>query len=377
MSVNSIEFKEVRQFFTSAFVKTVKVTEVRGGSKDFFALVYRCRLNVDWDGSPFAYGFDNGRDTKPAGLKWSSKDQKFVREREDHFQRNLMPLESGELMGGLRDATSPIKDKDGNPIGLFVDNLHQWHWVGVASATKGEARANNLWIDDRDVLRDVNQRFPVIQKDGPAKGYYVSQSGSPAISKEKQAATPGWQFQQSSFWDASTIPYCVYPSMLPGAFKGDFGLAIAEGTGRSCGFFFADTGSTIKLGECSGFLVKELSGLELKRKEWAHASDVWTSFIVFPGSGGGDVQEDQKKKVRAEVIGQIAKLSGAGNAEELCTFLALGGDAASFNRGYDVKDKSKGKSPLPPPGSVSSKYDNLLHALKKWGFHTSRQPVRV
>ena len=67
MSATEIEFHKVVGNFTSAFVPVVKVTEV-SGTKGFSALVYQCKMNVDRDGAPTAYGFDNPRDRTPAGL---------------------------------------------------------------------------------------------------------------------------------------------------------------------------------------------------------------------------------------------------------------------------------------------------------------------
>ncbi len=85
------------------------------------ALVYQCKMNVDWDGSPTAYGFDNPRDRTPAGLVWNSTQQKYVREREDHFQRDFKPLEYPGLKGSLRDATD-ISEKNKGLFELDPEN---------------------------------------------------------------------------------------------------------------------------------------------------------------------------------------------------------------------------------------------------------------
>jgi len=292
MSATAMGFTKVAQF-TSAFVPVVKVTEVRGGENGFSPLVYQCRMNTDWDGSPTAYGFDNPRDARPPALVWNSKQEKYVREREDHFQRNLKPLEFPGLAGSLRDATNNVA----NERGLFFD--HDFRWVGVVSATPSEARANNILIDDRAVLRDQLGKFPVIQKDGPTKGYYASQSGSFAISEAQQKATPGFKFLQSSYWNAAAIPYCVWPSSLGhGLSLGDFGLAIANGTGRSGGFFFADTGSTTKLGECSGYLTRSVLGSPLGNSLSSVLDNGgMVTFLVFPRSGGGSAKQGQEARI--------------------------------------------------------------------------------
>ncbi len=173
-------------------------------------------------------------------------------------------------------------------------------------------------------------RFPVIQKDGPTKGYYVSQSGSVAISADQQQSTPGCKFLQSSYWDAAAIPYCVWPSELGhGLSLGDYGLVIANDTGRSGGFFFADTGSTTKLGECSGFLVTAVMGSPLN-------NDAMVTFIVFPRSGGGSADQGQESRIRAIVHSRISKLSGDPYAEEFIRFLSMGADPDTFRKtSYD------------------------------------------
>jgi hypothetical protein len=341
MSAAAIEFDKVHGTFTSAFVKSLKVTKVSGGTHGFSAIVYQTKLNVDWDGSPVAYGLDNPRDAQPAGLAWNSKTQTYARSRQDHFQRNLKPVEFAGLHGGLRDATNNVTAKDG----LFFN--HNFKWVGVVSATPGEAKAKNLWIDDRAMLKDKFGKFPVIQKDGPTRGYYVSQSGSPANS--------GSQFSQSTFWDAANVPYCVWPSSLGNGVKlGDFGLAIVNGTGRSSGFFFADTGSTNKVGECSGGL---------------------TTFIVFPKSGTGSATQGQDGLIKGKVGPLVAKLSGVPNAEEFIRFLAMGADPDTFAKSnYDA---IKSKSFFPPPGSAPATYENIRRALREWGFRSARQRIDI
>jgi hypothetical protein len=96
---------------------------------------------------------------RPA-LLWNSKLQAFERvKEEDHFQRNLMPLETRSLSGDLKDATFTfIKRKN---QGLYFD--HNFRWVGVAAAKPEEAKRQGLWIDEREYLRDHDGKFPVIQ----------------------------------------------------------------------------------------------------------------------------------------------------------------------------------------------------------------------
>lgn len=363
MSTPAMGFFKVAQF-TSAFVPIVKVTEVRGSANGFSPLVYQCRMNTDWDGAPTAYGFDNPSDARPAGLVWDSKQQKYVRQREDHFQRDLKPLEAPALAGSLRDATDNVaKGK-----GLFFD--HDFSWVGVVSALPSEVGKgpDHIWLDERDVLRDRHGRFPVVQKDGPTKGYYVSQSGSFAISQTQQKATPGFKFLQTSYWDAASIPYCVWPSKLGhGLSLGDFGLVISNRTGRSQGFFFADTGSTNKLGECSGYLSRSVLGSALDNSPSSVLNNgEMVSFLVFPRSGGGSARQGQETRIDAAVRAQIRKLSGDAYAEEFIRFLSMGADPDTFARTNYASIKS---------GIPAATYNNINRALKEWGFQSARRPI--
>lgn len=353
MSETPIGFSKLGHF-TSAFIPVVKVSEARGGKNGFAAIVYQCRMNTDWDGSPTAYGFNNPRDARPAGLVWNSKQEKYAREREDHFQRQLRPLEAPELMGSLRDATNNVKGGQG----LFFD--HNFQWVGVVSASPGEAKTNNIWIDDRAVLKDSLGKFPVIQKDGPMKGYYVSQSGSSAISASQKASTPGFKFLQSSYWNAAATPYCVWPSKMGhGVSLGDFGLAISHETGRSGGFFFGDTGSTTKVGECSGNLTTTVLGSPQNNSGMV-------SFLVFPRSGGGSATPGQETRINGYVRGQVSKLAGDPNAEEFIRFLAMGADPDTFGKSSYDSIKS---------GSRASTYETIRRALREWGFQSARKPI--
>ena len=167
MSADQIEFSSVSGAFTNAFVGNVVVTDVRGGQNGFSALVYQCKMNVDWDGSPWAYAKNNPRDAGPASrLVWDLATQSYKSKvlREDHFQRHLTPIKSGKGWGDLRNATSNLNKPPLKTNGLNFD--HNFMWVGVAHTTPGDAAAKNLWIDDRDFLRDKNNKFPVISARG-------------------------------------------------------------------------------------------------------------------------------------------------------------------------------------------------------------------
>ncbi len=262
----------------------------------FSALVYKCRLNVDWDGAPKAYGLN----------RLDSTSHKFP------LQKNLNPWEVPANNGSLADARA---DSDG-------------HWVGVFSRTEGEARAIlaahypnfaklkpdaqnaifHQFLDTRETLRDVNGRFPVVQLKelgGVEPGYYVSQCNA-------RSGMIDDDWDQRSYIDASVIHYAALPN-LPRVHLGDFGLIIRNTTGDSVGFFFGDTGAGNHLGECSGAVKLDLAPER-------NAEDEIFTFMVFPGSGGGQPNLSTSLLIAPAITSRLSKLRNTGNT--LAEFLA-------------------------------------------------------
>jgi hypothetical protein len=58
--VAQLSFGKRLSGFTNARKHSVTVQAVTGPT-DFSAFVYKCMLNVDWDGAPDAYGLDRPR----------------------------------------------------------------------------------------------------------------------------------------------------------------------------------------------------------------------------------------------------------------------------------------------------------------------------
>src|SRR5438552_15218259 len=197
----------------------VPVIPVKGPS-GFSALVYQCKLNVDWDGAPKAYGLDRA----------DTPHQKFP------LQKGLKPYEVAANNGSLTNARA---DDDG-------------HWVGAFAATENEARAilrdrypgfkalkpdeqNSIFhqfLDTREntvfgSLKDVNGQFPVVQLaelGGQSEGYYVS-----TCNAHTGVTDDAWD--QRRYVDASMVPYAALPN-LPGVNLGDFGLVIRTKDGE-------------------------------------------------------------------------------------------------------------------------------------------------
>ena len=270
----------------------VPVTPVTGPF--FSALLYRCKLNVDWDGAPKAYG----------------KNRPDTGSHQFPLQKDLEPWERPANNGSLRDARA-----NGD-----------LHWVGVFSATEKQARkilVDNYpdfgklkpneqqaifeqFLDTRPDLRDVRGKYPVVQlaeMGGVEKGYYVSQCNATTGVTEDS-------WDQRRYVDASTVAYAALP-ILPHVKLGDFGLIIRNSTGDSIGFFFGDTGAGHHLGECSGAVKLEIASER-------NAEDEDFSFIVFPGSGTGTLSQ-APAMIDGVIRRQISKLSHSGN--QLADFL--------------------------------------------------------
>ena len=278
----------------------VKVFPVSGPS-GFSALVYQCKLNVDWDGAPKAYGLD-----RP-----DTPHQKFP------LQKGLTPYEVVANNGSLNNARA-------------ADDRH---WVGVFAATEAEARAIlrdhypgfktlkleeqtsifHQFLDTREhspfgSLKDVNGRFPVVQFEqlgGQAPGYYVSTCNA-------HTGVTDDEWDQRRYVDASKVAYAALPN-LPNVSLGDVGLVIRTKNGDYDKFFFGDTGAGSHLGECSG-------GVKDSLAPERDGEDDNFAFIVFPGSGNGTTIGLDSLALSGIVVDQLVKIRDTGDA--LVTLIA-------------------------------------------------------
>jgi len=292
--------------FTNARKHSVAVQAVTG-PLDFSAFVYKCMLNVDWDGAPDAYGLDRHGVLGQTGLDpWES------------------PRHHGSLANARRKA--------------------DWgqDWVGIHAVSRSEAirilRQNGLIPpkpakgidvlspDSQEILKRFwdnrthtayghslenlagDGKFPIVQiAEMPTtkkKGYYVS--------------TTGWRDKSKELWDpngyldASEVPYSVVPA-LAGVGMGDYGLVIRNVTGASIPYVCGDSSGakrgSHRLGECSGAVY-----LAMGRENEGDFS-----FIVFPRSHDGSSLNDPKA-AETPVRTRLSKLS-AEDADALAAHL--------------------------------------------------------
>jgi hypothetical protein len=129
---------------------------------------------------------------------------------------------------------------------------------------------------------------------------------------------------------------------------GDFGLAIRNGTGEYSGYFYGDSGTGHKVGECSQKLVNTLAPKP--------TNDLIT-FIAFPGSGSGpEMGRNPEGIIWPMVLAQTMKLPLADNAGELPLRLAVGAQSPLPSKQSDMN------------GEQVRRYKNIMSALRSWGI---------
>jgi hypothetical protein len=332
----------------------VSVFLVLGLRNGFAAFVYMCRLNLDKDGAPNAYGYDNPQ--------------------KGSLQKNLAPLESwhrphkkGEK--GYKDVSHEASEKIGlgNACGDPGDGSKGWqnflygtngtrnfYWAGIKAVTKHQNLTLKLVIDDRPELeaglatyaRDGKPKllpvgsgyFPVVQ---PDTGYYIS--GTSVVTDRSLSV-----FNANRYLNSAVVPYAVWAThwnnVNVGGKKvqqGDFGLAIENNTGANMGFVYGDSGTSDKVGECSQKLNNALGrGAGL------------VTFIAFPGSGRGpQLGPSPQALIPSKVLANTLKLHT--NAAELAARLAMGREM-----------------PVPKTADMSPEqarlYKNFMSALSNW-----------
>jgi hypothetical protein len=280
---------------------------------DAVAYVYFGHVNIDFDGSPTAYG--------PPGIQ---------------------PPPDDDLQNAW--------DDDSGWFGVVALRMND------AAVVSGDAK-----IDARGSL-EHGGKYPVVQQeknDDPNPGYYVSAT--------PHATGPAWR--QDSYVDASRVPFGALSGKLKslGVALGDFGLAIRHDKELQSGFYFVDVGgNNFALGECSHRVGKDLGG---SGRGNAFNNNFPVSFIVFPQSGTQDpsaivsMSDDQ---IADAVKAQLKSLASADNAEQLALLMGFN-EATPPNRPAGI---SKLQAYLNDPDNASRprNYDAVANGLAAWGY---------
>jgi hypothetical protein len=281
---------------------------------DALAYVYFGHVDIDYDGSPTAYG--------PAGK---------------------VPLPDDEL----------------EHAGNAADG-----WFGVMSLRPDDPLVLTGLARIDTTAPQFKGKFPVVQQawnGDPNPGYYVSTT--------PQAHGPyGLEYLQSSYIDASKVPFGALDKQLPplGINFGDFGLAIRHDQNLQSGFSFVDSGGDrFALGECSHKVGKDLGGTG-RSSDFNNNFPV--SFIIFPRSSTqplANIRELSDASIMPALQARLFELSRAANARELALLMG-------FNE-VEPPAKPRGKERLAAylstPGSPKPPNDaTIMQGLARFGF---------
>lgn len=279
------------------------------------AYVFFGHVNIDFDGSPTAYG--------PPGIR---------------------PMPDDDLHNAWDDANG---------------------WFGVLALKEDDPLVKQgVALIDRKPELNHKGKYPVVQQEkngDPNPGYYVSTLPHPT----------GPAHLQQSYVDASQVAFGALSGQLAAlGFKlGDYGLAIRHDKQLQSGFYFVDRGgaASFALGECSHKVGKNLGGTGRAN---GFNNNFPVSFIVFPdtftidGSEGTPSMSDEDIKVEIDLL--LTDLAKADNAEELALLMA-------FNE-VSPPGKPRGKAGLdaylsaPASTPKPSHYSNVAAGLSQFGY---------
>ena len=230
-------------------------------------------------------------------------------------------------------------------------------WFGVASAAPGNPFVQNGLIEiDRAApgfhphgnMKSPLQ-YPVKQQakfGDPKPGFYVSTTPR-NLASALGAITA---YRQNSYVDASKVAFAALDLFLRRNHSvqlGDFGLAVRHDQDRTSGFYFVDIGGWHHaLGECSHRVGLDLGVKKLGPGRWDNNFSV--SFIVFPGTAisahSSAVLDDAT--IRANLTAALSELARADNAHDLPLLMATNEKSpvgtAKGKAGLDAFRKAKG-----------------------------------
>jgi hypothetical protein len=327
-----LKINQVNTSFADQYGRPIAVYEV-SGRMGFHAFVYQCILNLDRDGAPKTYGYDNPAVKNSAGGP--------------NLQKNLDPLENWHKgapgltaaqseKAGLGNACGDPGDGTKGHVNFQLKNRN-FYWAGIMSLQRREYRArlnalpkNNTsglgyTLDDRDELEAGRETvnapmkpqgegyFPLVQDSGASAGYYISTSSGIA---DGSASV----YSPSRYLDSTKVPYAVRADAWSNVAgfggrkvnQGDFGIAILPKVGTHTGYVYGETGTPDRVGECSPALHAAL-GL----------STELVAFIAFPGSGNGKVLGPNPENQIQPNVRRVSASLGA-DAVDLAAFLATG-----------------------------------------------------
>lgn len=264
---------EPHVWHTGSDYKHVRLTQVSWDTSPgkAEAYIFFGHVNVDFDGSPTAYG--------PAGIQPPPDDS-------------------------LKNAWNDEKG---------------WFGVVALEANDPLVKSGSAKIDKRLELLKKG-KYPVIQQEkngDPNPGYYVSSTPRPSSPRH----------HQNSHIDASKIAFGALDKYLQklGVSLGDYGLAIRHDKFLQSGFYYVDMGGwKHALGECSHKVGKNLGGSGRGNK---FNNNYPVSFIVFPRSskfdGNGVAPRFTDDEIKDSLKPLLKNLSLAENARQLALLMGF------------------------------------------------------
>ncbi|MFO1430888.1 MAG: glycoside hydrolase family 75 protein [Candidatus Competibacteraceae bacterium] len=145
---------------------------------------------------------------------------------------------------------------------------------------------------------------PLIQKDGPFKGFYISQTSLRDNTKKNDDIT--------KYVDSTLIPYFALPPQLVGtgkAMPGDLGMVFNAKTGKSSFAIFADVGARDSIGEGSIALAGLLDVPNDRRNGKAlGGNDI--IYVVFPGTASKPAWPRSIEDIRKTAEASFQKWGG-------------------------------------------------------------------
>jgi hypothetical protein len=276
------------------------------------AYVFFGHVNIDFDGSPTAYG--------PPGIT---------------------PMPDDDLKNAWSDSSG---------------------WFGVVALSENDpnVKNGNAKIDKKPALLH-HGKYPVIQqaKNGdPKPGFYVSGTPHPS--------GPG--YLQNSYIDSSQVAFGALSGKLKalGFSLGDYGLAIRHDENLQSGFYFVDVGgNNHALGECSHKVGKNLGG----SGRASHFNNNFpVSFILFPGSFQMDpsaVAASTDSATQGYLKPLVRALSQASNADELPLLMGFNEvQPPGRPQGMSKLDAYRKAPSRPKPRN----YDTIVQGLRTFGW---------
>lgn len=206
-------------------------------------------------------------------------------------------------------------------------------WFGVASAAPGSSYVRDGLVEiDRTApgfhpggKTALPVQFPVVQQGrfgDPKPGFFVSTTPRNLV-RGLGAIT---RFRQNSYVDASKVAFGALDRFLQlnhDIQLGDFGLAVRHDQDRQSGFYFVDVGGwKHALGECSHRVGSDLGVSKLGPGRWNNNFPV--SFIVFPKTAIFTAFDTalHDATIKTKLTASMNELARAENAHDLPLLMA-------------------------------------------------------